>query len=262
MVRKWLFPLACIGLIIISFLPPYTQGHYDPRNTQDVIFSVLMSSIQPYEHWGWVFHVATLLLLFYVIWKPQQAGRVMASYMGINYLIIAAVQPHSVTEKYGFALLTGATVGTAIIGITWLVVVIKDSLKLSLKDIPGWTYSLLPLALLVFWSPMKTQGEAVIPNFDLRLLLTSADYGLTYCFVTPVFLYLLLLFSRNYTSLAFRISAFNALLYGMLNLTHWFNPNTRWLGVMHLPLLILSLVALFMPLMKRSLHPKVALSPG
>ena len=262
MVRKLLFPLACIGLIIISFLPPYTQVHYDPRNTQDVIFSVLMSSVQPYAHWGWVFHVATLLLLFYVVWKPQQAGRVMAGYMGINYLVIAAVQPYATTEKYGFALLMGAMVGTAIIGITWLVVAIKDSLKLSLQDIPGWTYSLLPLALLVFWSPLKIQGQAVIPNFDPRLMLTSVDYGLTYCFVTPVFLYLLLLFSRNYTSLAFLISAFNALLYGLLNLTHWFNPNTRWMGVMHLPLLIVSLVALCVPLIKHSPHPKVVLSPG
>jgi hypothetical protein len=50
---------------------------------------------------------------------------------------------------------------------------------------------------------------------------------------------------------AFRVTAFNGLLYGLFNLTHWFSPDTRWMGVMHIPLLIIPLVALFMPRMER-----------
>lgn len=253
MAHKWYFPLACIGLVIIAVLPPLTEIPYDPRSTQDVIFSVLIVSIRPYQAWGWIFHVGTLLLLLYILWRPNQAGRLLAGYVGINYLIVASLQSHSVTEKYGFALLTGAMVGTALLGITWLVVAIQNSLQLSLHDISKWKYLLLPLALLVFWSPVKTDGVVVSANFDPRLLLTSADYGLAYCFVTPVFLLLLILFTTNHTSFTFRITAFNALLYGLFNLAHWFNPNTIWMGVMHLPLLFLALVAFLITYLEQAI---------
>jgi hypothetical protein len=42
---------------------------------------------------------------------------------------------------------------------------------------------------------------------------------------------------------ALRVTAFNGLLYGLYNLTHWFNPDRVWMGVMHVPLLVLSSVA-------------------
>jgi hypothetical protein len=51
--------------------------------------------------------------------------------------------------------------------------------------------------------------------------------------------------------LALRVTAFNGLLYGLFNLTHWFNPDMVWMGVLHVPLLIIPLVALFMPLWER-----------
>jgi hypothetical protein len=251
MLRKWLFPLACVGLIAVSMLPLYTEIPYDPRNTQEVISSILMVSLRPYQDWGWVFHLATFLLILLILWKPVQAGRLLAGYIAVNYLIIAAIQPHAITEKYGFALQTGAMLGTTVIALTWLVVAAKNSLTLSLRQVPQWCYFLLPLALLVFWSPIRIEQGVISANFDPRLLLTSVDYGLTYCFVTPVFLFLLILFSTDYHSFAFRITAFSALLYGLLNLTHWFNPDTTWMGVMHLPLLILSLVALFLPRLER-----------
>jgi len=262
MAHKWYFLLACIGLVIIAALPPLTEVSYDSRSTQDVVFSVLMISIQPYQAWGWIFHVGTLLLLLYILWRPGRAGRALAGYMGINYLIVAAIQSHAVTEKYGFSLLTGAMVGTALLGITWLVVTIQNSLTLSFHNISKWKLLLLPLALLVFWSPVKVDAGSISPNFDPRLLLTSADYGLTYCFVTPVFLFLLILFSTNPSSFIFRITAFNGLLYGLFNMAHWFNPNTVWMGVMHLPLLILSLVALILPYLGQPGHKKSGILPA
>ncbi len=261
MSKKWHLPLSYIVLVLISVLPPITQAPYNPRNTQDVIFSILSIAVQPYQAWGWVFHVATLFLVLFILWRPEKAGRVLAGYMGVNYMIIAALQTHATTVKYGFALQTGALVGTLVIGITWLVVAIKDGLRLSLNNVPRWSFLLLPLVLLVFWSPVKMQAGAILPNFDPRLLLTSVDYGLSYCFVTPLFLFLLTLFSNNFTTFAFRISAFNGLLYGIFNLTHWFNPNTVWMGVMHLPLLILSIVALALPYLTRITREKPAVKP-
>jgi hypothetical protein len=43
---------------------------------------------------------------------------------------------------------------------------------------------------------------------------------------------------------------FYPLVYGLLNLTHWFSPDRVWMGVMHIPLLIIPLVALLMPMLE------------
>jgi hypothetical protein len=249
--RKWFYPLVYVLLLIISMLPLITEIPYDPRDTQDVIINILMVSINPYRAWGWVFRVATLALVGLAAFRPQNAGRVVAAYFGINYLLIAALQTNAVTEKYGFALHTGAMVASAMLGIIWLVVAWRRKLVASFREVPAWRYLLLPLALLVFWSPLRVEGTAVMPDFNLLYLLTSPDYGLTYCFMTPVFLFLLILFYPKVDGFAFRVTAFNGLLYGLFNLTHWFSPDTRWLGVLHLPLLIIPLVALLLPVLER-----------
>jgi hypothetical protein len=118
--------------------------------------------------------------------------------------------------------------------------------EFSIRGIPAWRWLLLPLALLAFWLPMEWDGSRVIFHFDPVLLLTSPDYGLAYCFMTPVFLFVLILAYPRVDGFAFRVTAFNALLYGLLNIVHWFNPDHRVLGVMHLPLLVLALASLML----------------
>jgi hypothetical protein len=243
--RRWFYPAVYGLLIILSMLPPITQVAYDPRNTQSVIISILMVSILPYRSWGWAFHVATLVVIALAFLRPKVAGRAMAAYFGTNYLLIAALQTNADTEQYGFAVQTGALVATALLGVLWLSVAWRNKLRASFQEVPSWRWVLFPLALLVFWSPIALEGSKVVPDLDPTLLLTSPDYGLTYCFVTPVLLFLLTLFYPRVDLFAFRVTAFNGLIYGLLNLTHWLDPDRVWMGVMHVPLLVISLVALF-----------------
>jgi hypothetical protein len=244
--RKWFYPAIFGALILLSMLPPITDVAYDPRDTQDVIVQILMVSLLPYRSWGWVFHVATLAVVALGVFRPRIAGRVLAAYMGLNYSLIAALQTNATTEEYGFAVHTGALVATALLGLLWLWVAWRDRLQVSFKGVPAWRWALLPLALLVFWSPIGQEGSKVVPDFDPLLLLTSPDYGLAYCFVTPVYLFLLILFYPQVDLVAFRATAFNGLLYGLYNLTHWLNPDMVWMGVMHIPLLIVSLAGVSM----------------
>lgn len=246
-IRKWFYPLVYIGLIVISILPPITDTPYDPRDTQEVIQQILMVSITPYQAWGWVFHIATLALVLLVAFRPQIAGRLVAAYFGINYLIIAGLQTNAVTEKYGFAVQTGVLITASLIGIVWLIVAVRGGLEASFKNVPRWRWLLLPFALLVFWPPVSLEAGKVVPNFNPLLLLTSVDYRLTYCFMTPVFLFFLILFYPKVDGFAFRVTAFNGLIYGVFNLTHWFNPDLIWMGVMHIPLLVIPLAALLLP---------------
>jgi hypothetical protein len=194
-----------------------------------------------------VFHLATLAVIALAVWNPQTGGRAIAAYFGLNYLIIAFVQTRAQTPAYGFAVHSGAMAAEILLALLWLWVAWKDRLHLSWKDVPAWRWFLFPLALLVFWAPIGTQGSRVVFDFNPLSLLTSPDYGLAYCFMTPVFLFLLILAWPQVDGFALRVTAFNALLYGLFNLTHWFNPDLIVMGAMHLPLLVLALVALFLP---------------
>lgn len=244
--RKWFYPLVYFFLLFLSFLPLYTEIAYDPRDTQKVIFEILQVSTRSYAHWGWVFHLGTLAVIGLALWQPSRGGRVIAAYFGLNYLIIAAVQTSGVTPSYGFAVHTGALLAVALIGLLWLWVAWKGGLQISWGQIPRWRWLLLPFALLVFWSPIGMEGSRFVFNFNPLLLLTSPDYGLAYCFVTPVFLFLLILAWPQVDGFAFRVTAFNGLIYGLFNLTTWFDPNTAVMGVMHLPLLIMPFTALWL----------------
>jgi hypothetical protein len=62
---------------------------------------------------------------------------------------------------------------------------------------------------------------------------------------------MLILFYPQVNMLAYRITAFNGLVYGLFNLTHWFTPELRWMGFLHLPLLIISTYALILPRMHK-----------
>jgi len=244
--RKWFYPLIYLVLVFISFVPVITEVPYDPRNSQEVIFSILAASMNSFQNLGWIFHVCALLLVGLVLWRPRIAGRVVAAYFGLNYFVIAAIQNTAHTEQYGFSVLLGAMIAEVLLGFLWLWVAWKGRIEASRNEIPPRRWLLLPLALLVFWSPVGVEGMRIVPHFNPLLLLTSPDYGLAYCFMTPVFLFFLILFYPKVDTFAFRVTAFNGLLYGLFNLSHWFDPDRTWMGVMHLPLLVIPVTALVM----------------
>jgi hypothetical protein len=245
--RKWLYPVVYILLFVISMAPLYAEKPYLPQNTQDVIISLLMVAGAPYAAYAPLFHIATLLIVALIFYRPGKMGRLVAGYMGLNYLVIAVTETMGQTEKYGFVVHTGGLIAYIILGITWLVVAAKKDLTASFKRLALPEYGLLLLAVLAFWAPYTVANTIVQPRFDPLLLLTSPDYGMTFCFTTPVFLLGLILFYPSVNPFAYRITAFSGFIYGLFNMTHWFNADTRWMGFLHLPLLILSAYTLILP---------------
>ncbi len=249
--HKWLYPVIYLLFVLISAIPPYAELPYAPQDSQDVIINLLMVSVHPYEHMAPLFHLATLLIVVLIGRFPEKMGRVLAAYMGLNYLVIAVLPTMATTEKYGYVIHWGALVASALLGVTWIMVAVRSEPHTSFENVPPFRYLLLPLALLAFWSPYRAIGVGVRPDFDPLLLLTSPDYGLTFCLTSPVFLFLLVLFYPKVSPFAYRITAFNGLLYGLLNMTHFCEPELRWMGVLHLPLLIIASYALMLPGMMR-----------
>lgn len=241
--KKWGLTAVFLLFTLISFLPLYTQQPYAPEDTQDVIVSLLQVSIASYKQFAPFFHIATLLIVMLIALFAEKMGRILAAYMGLNYLVIAFVQSIGTTQEYGFVIHTGALLASILLGVVWLVVAAGNNLKPSFKNTPLSRYLLLPLAVLAFWGPYN---QALQPDFSPVLLFTSPDYGLAFCFTTPVFLFLLIVCHPQVDNFAFKITAFNGLLYGLFNLAHFLNPELRWMGVLHLPLLIISFSALWL----------------
>ena len=242
--RRWLYPAIYALFVVINFLPIYAEKPYGPQDTQDVILSLLMVSITPYKQAGPVFHIATLLLVALIGVLGSKMGRILAAYIGLDYLVIGLVQAMGTTEKYGFVIHTGSLITSVLLGIAWIAAAVRGTVVPSYKRVPPVRYLLLPLALLSFWAPYNSD---VRPYFDPALLITSPDYGLTFCLTTPVFLFLLILFYPKVDAFAYRITALNGLLYGLFNMTHLLNPQLRWMGILHLPLLVISLCAGLLP---------------
>jgi len=248
---KWLYPVIYVAIILINIIPSYSEVPYPPQDAQDVIINLLMVAIEPYRVYAPFFHVATILLAFSVLWEPGKMGRLVAGYMGVNYLIIALAQSMGHTQKYGFVVHIAALMTMLLLGITWLVVAFRNDIHPTFKKLSCPEYGLLLLAVLAYWGPYTVTNGLIEPDFNPLLLLTSPDYGLTFCFTTPIFLLGLILFHEEVNQFAYRMTAFSGLLYGLFNMTHWFNPDTRWMGFLHLPLLIISTYALLLPRLER-----------
>ncbi|GIW02123.1 hypothetical protein [Roseiflexus sp.] len=258
--HRWMYPLVYALLLVVFFLPLYTEKPYAPQETSKVIQELLVATShpEPYTTLAPLFHLATIALIALIAWRPARAGRILAAYMGVNYLIIGWVQGQGVTETYGYVVQIGNVVACALLGIMWLIVAFQNRLSISFERLDWRHYALAPLALLAFWAPAAVINGVVYPDFNPLLLLTSPAYGLSYCLTTPVFLFLLIIALPNVPPLAYRITAFNALPYGLVNMMSLFDPALWWMGILHIPLLALSIVALIAGRWaeRRALHPR------
>jgi len=210
----------------------------------DVIIALLKNSLAPCERFAFVFHVSALALVALIIVFKERMGKWFGIYSGLNLILIAFAQSFGETEEFGSVIHTGGLAGFVILGILWLRAAARGEIQTRFRGI-GWQHALLlPFAVLAYWAPYKLEGEAVRAYFHPLLLLTSVDFGLAFCFTAPVLLYLLTFFYPHVPMFAYRMTAFNGLLYALFNLSYWLDPRTRWMGVLHLPLLVISVYAL------------------
>jgi len=172
--HRWVYPLTYLLLLIIFFLPLSTEKPYAPQETSNVIRELLFvtNNPAPYTLLAPLFHLATIGLIVLIALRPASAGRVLAAYMGVNYLVIGWVQAQGVTESYGYVVHTGNLVACALLGVMWLAVSFQNRLSISFNNLDWRHYLVLPLALLAFWSPAAVIDGVVYPDFNPILLLT------------------------------------------------------------------------------------------
>jgi hypothetical protein len=246
--RPWIWIALLFGFLLLSFLPLIAEKPFPPQETSNVILSLLQTADLPYVALAPVFHIVTLLLIGLILRQPGRWGRLLAAWFGLDYLVLIVTGAQGRTEAYGYVVMTGALILYALLGILWLASALRGTLSAALRRPTPLEWVLLLFALLAFWGPYAAAGAAVRPDFNPLRLITSPDFGMTFCFTTPVFLMLAVLCRPGIPGWTLRITALNGILYGLFNLTHWFYPERWWMGFLHLPLLLISLYAMFVPL--------------
>lgn len=248
--RRWWFYLI---LLVLFFLPAYAQRPYDPRNTPQLVIEVLSHPAAyavPALFPLFKLAPAALIVLLWVL-DPRVDRkvytRIFYGYAAANLLIIAVFQNIARTPNYGLAVLVGNVVIYGLIGLLWAWEAAKGTHPLFFNPRPRWRYWVVPLALLAFWFPVNTAGATPTPDFSpFGLVMNEA--GFTFCMMLPVYLGALTMAVPNVNPTLLRVTAFVGLVTGLLNVFEFFANASYgwWMGIVHLPLLLISAYALWM----------------
>jgi hypothetical protein len=184
---------------------------------------------------------------------------VFHGYAALLLFAIALFQNSASTEQFGLVIIIGNVVLITIVALAWLWEAVARKGEYSRAAPSPWKWPFFALAFFAFWFPANSATAA--PDFNPLSLVTNGSM-VTYCMATPVLLAFLLLYFPHVNIVTFRLSAFVGLMFGGVNAITWFvlNPSMWWMGVLHVPLLLVSLLCFVLSLTvpRGSIRPTVS----
>lgn len=241
--RRWWFFFV---ILLIQFIPPYTSQKYDPIETGTVIQAILGQAIvYSWESWYPLFKIIPIILIICLILYGDRSSRFFSLYGGLTYILFAFLQSIAVTEEYGWGVVISNLLMFVFVALFWFweaMVGENDFSHPEKRSLQNY-WALLP-ALFAFWGPINLKTMA--PDFNPIYILTSGS-GLAFCMMTPVYLAVLLFFYPRINMPLLRVTALIGLVIGLYNVlvNFIFLPEVLWWnGILHLPLLFISLYAL------------------
>lgn len=259
--RKWWFFLI---ILLIQFIPPITQKPYDLSKFIEVIYFILgnsfNSSLELYSLdlllFFLIIRIIPHLIFVSIIFFGDRANRLFTIYVSISYILIAFAQLIAITEEYGISIITNLFIVFILISISWFweLGVRKNDFTPQKRSI--WKYWVVPLAFFAYWLPIDM--NTLLPDFNPLYLLVSIS-SLTFCMMTPLFLTVLILYFPKVNLVTLRTTSFIAIIIALYNIVPDFliNPSSLWwMGVLHLPLLIISIYGFALSFKKSQLEVK------
>jgi len=246
--RKWWFLLLFALLFVI---PSYSAKPFDARESSQLVAEVLPHApVYSYPALWPLFKVLPILLVLAIILWGDRATRAFSIYAAVSLLIMAVFDNMAVTERYGFAVITGNVVVYSVVALFWAWEAVVKETDMSPRKRPWWRYWVVPLAFLAFWFPVNT--ETIRPDWNPLLILTS-EGGLALCMMIPVYLAVVTLYYPRINRATVRVTGLAGMITGLLNVVTWLIVNREtmwWMGVLHLPQLSISIYALVISLRK------------
>ncbi len=240
--RRWWFFLL---FIFIQFIPPYTSKSYEWTEIGLMVKEVLSNSlVGAWATWYPIFKIIPIILIVSIIFLRNRVSRMFSIYVAITYILFAFLQSISITERYGLGVIITNLVMFNLVAIFWFWEAIIGKNDFSSLKQPLWRYWIIPFAFLAFWYPINLNlGK---PDFN-PLFLFNNMAGLTFCMMTPVYLTILILYHPRVNMVTLRVTSLVGLIIAFYNLmvNFFMDPSFLWWnGVLHLPLLIISVYAL------------------
>jgi len=250
--RKWWF--LVLFILIGTITPPIVTKGFDPSKTGEIISYILQNSLITFCSPLYpVFKIIPIILVFALILFGNRIGRIFSLYGGITYLLFAFLQGIAITDKYGFGIVTGNFILMILVAIFWFWEASVNKNNFTLQKLPIIRYWVVPLAFLAFWYPVNL--ESMKPDFNLAYLFTNPA-GLAFCTMTPVYLGILTLYYPKVNIATLRVTSLLGIIIGFWNMVVNFliKPDILWWnGVLHLPLVFISIYALILSFRKTQL---------
>jgi hypothetical protein len=239
---KWLF----LFVLAILLLPPYVSSGFEISRIPSINAAILMHAIKPdFAIIFPAFNILALISLVAVYILRQQSVRIFAIYAALTYLLAAVLQNMSVSTQYGLGIASTSFSLTLLTAAAWLWEAIFIQNDFSRRPPICRLAILLPVSLLALWGPINEVD--LLPDFHLIHFKLSGT-SLTFCMMTTVFLAVLLAYFPGVNPVTLRITSLTGLLIGIGNL--WLEfvylPEMWWVGVLHIPLVVLSALGLFL----------------
>lgn len=247
--RKWWFLVLFILVGTIS--PPIVTKGFDPSKIGEIIRYIRQNSLLRFCSPLYpVFKIIPIILVFALILYGNRIGRIFSFYVGINYLLFAFLQGIAITDKYGFGMVTGNFILMILVSIFWFWEASVNKNNFTPQKLPITRYWVVPLAFLAFWYPVNL--ESMKPDFNLVYLFTNPA-GLAFCTMTPVYLGILTFYYPKVNIVTLRVTSLAGIIIGFWNMVENFliKPDILWWnGVLHLPLVFISIYALILSFKK------------
>jgi hypothetical protein len=234
--------IALAGVAIL--MPPYVSRGFAIGDIPAINAFLLLHPVKnnflplfPY------FQSTISILVLCVVLFGRPFSRAFSAVMLSAYLLSAFLQNISLSDRYGFAVCSSTLLISLLVASAWAAEI--SVFQNTFRRPPGTARRLVlyPLIFLALWFPIDPHSH--LPDLNPKLFFSSGSL-LTFCMTTVVALSVLLLYYPFVNRFVLRMTGWFGLLVGIGNL--WLEfvylPDLFWVGVLHIPLVILSLAGL------------------
>jgi hypothetical protein len=238
--KKWWLYLL---LLLSFFIPTYASRNYDPRQSVDLIGQVLSAPlINAFPLLMPIAKIVPMALIVGIFIYGNRIRRAFNFYVAVLYLALAFLQTASITDAYGLVVISGTLAIVLVVALFWVWEVVAERNDFGTRKLPLWRWWVVPVALVSLLAPVDT--STMSPDFSPARLLTN-EAGLTFCMMSPMVLAVLTLSHPTVNAAVLRVTSFAGMLLGAVNMIVWFvmEPWGWWMGVLHIPLVMISAYA-------------------
>lgn len=239
--RKWWFFL--ILLMGQFFLIPFASKNFSYDHLNDIIPTTLQNAFQiSLLKYNIYFQGFSLLMLVLLVLLKNKMKYAFNMYVTVSYIGFAFIQNIAITEKYGLSIVTVNVVMFLFVAYVWGLEIIESKNDYSFSYFK-WKYSwMILLSLFAYVCPFSSHGLVDLNPWNFF----DKNSATSFCLITPMFLTIMTSNFPRINIVTYRITAIIGGIISLYNMLSFFNPYTIFLGILHIPLLSISLYCTFL----------------